>query len=84
MASAANIFLSLTESPNLIKPYVPKMTNSELHSVMAAGYATVAGTALAIYITFGINPNHLLTASVMSSPASLAVAKLMYPGRNKK
>eukprot|EP00095_Tigriopus_kingsejongensis_P010304 maker-scaffold148_size310697-snap-gene-1.22 protein:Tk10304 transcript:maker-scaffold148_size310697-snap-gene-1.22-mRNA-1 annotation:"hypothetical protein DAPPUDRAFT_22032" len=77
--AAANIFLGQTESPLMIKPYLPIMTNSEIHSVMTGGFATIAGTVLAAYISFDIDAAHLLSASVMSAPAALACAKLMYP-----
>ncbi|XP_047473068.1 solute carrier family 28 member 3-like isoform X3 [Penaeus chinensis] len=77
--AAANIFLGQTEAPLLIKPYLPLMTKSELHAVMTGGFATIAGSVLAAYISFGIDPAHLLSASVMSAPAALAYAKLFYP-----
>ncbi|TRY80041.1 hypothetical protein TCAL_07561 [Tigriopus californicus] len=79
MNAAANIFLGHTESPLLIQPYLPIMTNSEIHAVMTGGFATIAGTVLAAYISFNIDAAHLLSASVMSAPAALACAKLMYP-----
>jgi len=81
--AAANIFLGQTEAPLLIRPYLPSMTRSELHAVMTGGFATVAGTVLAAYISFGISASHLLTASVMSAPAALALAKLFYPETKK-
>ncbi|XP_066975382.1 uncharacterized transporter HI_0519-like [Macrobrachium rosenbergii] len=77
--AAANIFLGQTEAPLLIKPYIPLMTKSELHAVMTGGFATIAGSVLAAYISFGVDPTHLLSASVMSAPAALAFAKLFYP-----
>ena len=55
------------------------MTNSELFAVMTGGMATIAGSVFGLYITFGAPPAHLLSASVMSAPAALAVAKLMVP-----
>jgi nucleoside permease NupC len=63
----------------MIKPLLKDMTRSELHAVMTGGFATVAGGVLAGYIAFGVPANHLLSASVMSAPAALAMAKLMYP-----
>jgi len=77
--AAANIFLGQTEAPLIIKPYLPTMTKSELHAVMTGGFATIAGTVLAAYISFGIDAAHLLSASIMSAPAALAFAKLFYP-----
>ena len=55
------------------------MTNSELHAVMTGGLATLAGSLTAVYISFGVSASHLLSASVMSAPAALAMSKLMYP-----
>ncbi|KAK8740020.1 hypothetical protein OTU49_003326, partial [Cherax quadricarinatus] len=77
--AAANIFLGQTEAPLLIKPYITIMTKSELHAVMTGGFATIAGSVLAAYISFGVDAAHLLSASVMSAPAALAFAKLFYP-----
>ncbi|XP_034951722.1 solute carrier family 28 member 3-like [Chelonus insularis] len=81
--SAANTFLGMTESPLLIRPYISKLTTSEIHSVMCSGFATVSGTVLAAYISFGADPAHLLTASVMSAPAALCYSKLFYPETEK-
>merc|ERR1711962_751263 len=81
--AAANIFLGQTEAPLLIKPYLPTMTPSELHAVMTGGFATIAGSVLAAYVSFGVDPSHLLSASVMSAPAALAYAKLFYPETKK-
>lgn len=83
LSSAANIFVGQLEAPMLIKPYIAVMTNSELHAVMTGGFATIAGGVLAAYISFGIPVEHLLSASVMSAPASLAVSKLLYPETEK-
>uniref|UniRef100_A0A453Z3V8 Sodium/nucleoside cotransporter n=1 Tax=Anopheles quadriannulatus TaxID=34691 RepID=A0A453Z3V8_ANOQN len=77
--AAANIFLGMSETPLIIRPYVKDLTHSELHSVMASGFATVSGTVLAAYISFGASPGHLVTASVISAPAVLCVAKIIYP-----
>lgn len=63
----------------MIRPFLEHLTNSELHAVMTSGLATVAGGVLAIYITFGVQASHLMTASVMSAPAALAVSKILYP-----
>ncbi|XP_066597196.1 uncharacterized transporter YutK [Prorops nasuta] len=76
---AANTFVGMTESALLIKPYVSKLTSSELHTIMCSGFATVSGTVLAAYISFGAQPVHLLTASVMAAPATLCFSKLFYP-----
>jgi CNT family concentrative nucleoside transporter len=79
LAAAANIFVGQTEAPLVIKPFVGKMTKSELMCLMTGGMATVAGGVLAAYVGFGIDAGHLLAASVMSAPAALVCAKLMVP-----
>lgn len=76
---AANVFVGQTEAPLVIRPYLPTMTRSELMAVMVGGFATVAGGVMAAYVRFGIDAGHLLAASVMSAPAALVVAKIMYP-----
>ncbi|CAD5117444.1 DgyrCDS6212 [Dimorphilus gyrociliatus] len=81
--AAANIFIGQTEAPLVIKPLLPNMTKSELHAVMSGGFATIAGTVLAAYIGFGVPANHLISASIMSAPAALAISKLMYPETKK-
>jgi len=79
LSTAANIFVGQTEAPLVIRPYLPTMTNSELMAVMVGGFATVAGGVLAAYVGMGVDPVHLLTASVISAPAALAIAKVMQP-----
>ena len=83
-SAAANIFVGQTEAPLVIKPFVKDMTESELMVVMTGGFATVAGGVLAIYVgmmdaVFPDIAGHLLAASVMSAPAALVIAKIMYP-----
>lgn len=83
LSCTANIFVGQTEAPLLIKPFIGKMTQSELMAVMVGGFATVAGGVLAIYVGMlrdlpGI-AGHLVTASIMAAPAALAVSKLMFP-----
>jgi CNT family concentrative nucleoside transporter len=83
LSAAGNIFVGQTEAPLLVRPFVPKMTRSELMAVMVGGFATVAGGVMGAYVKFldGV-PNiagHLMIASIMSAPASLAVAKLLIP-----
>ncbi|CAG5053190.1 unnamed protein product [Parnassius apollo] len=77
--AVANVFLGQSESVLIIKPYLSVLTPSEIHVVMASGFATVSGTILAAYIAFGAEPAHLVTASVMSAPAALCFAKLVLP-----
>ncbi|XP_078106985.1 solute carrier family 28 member 3-like isoform X2 [Sander vitreus] len=79
MAAAGNIFLGHTDSPLLIRPYISGLTRSEIHAVMTGGFASVSGTILGAYISFGVEATHLLTASMMSAPASLAIAKVFWP-----
>ncbi|EDL93906.1 solute carrier family 28 (sodium-coupled nucleoside transporter), member 3, isoform CRA_b [Rattus norvegicus] len=83
VVAAGNIFVGQTESPLLVQPYLPHVTKSELHTIMTAGFATIAGSVLGAYISFGVSSTHLLTASVMSAPAALAVAKLFWPETEK-
>ncbi len=83
LAAAANIFAGQTEAPLVIKPYISKMTESELMALMTGGMATVAGGVLAAYVGLGIDAGHLLAASVMSAPAALVCAKLMIPETKK-
>ena len=83
LSVSANIFVGQTEAPLMIKPYVSSMTKSELVAVMVGGFATAAGGVLAIYAKWldgipGI-AGHLMSASVMSAPAALVIAKIIYP-----
>ena len=81
MAMAANVFVGQTEAPLVVKPYIPRMTRSELNALMTGGFATIAGSVLAVYMGIlgeDIGP-HLLTASVMSAPAAFLIAKIMQP-----
>jgi CNT family concentrative nucleoside transporter len=79
LAAAANIFMGQTEAPLVVKPYLARMTNSEILALMTGGMATIAGGVLAAYVSFGVSAGHLLTASVMSAPAALLMAKVMLP-----
>ncbi|MEA2082020.1 MAG: nucleoside transporter C-terminal domain-containing protein [Elusimicrobiota bacterium] len=84
LSAAANIFVGQTEAPLVIKPFIKNMTTSELHAIMTGGFATVAGGVMAAYVLFlkDFIPNiagHLVTASIMSAPAALAVSKIVYP-----
>lgn len=81
--SVASIFLGTVEAPLLIKPLIPTLTDSELFAIMVAAFSTVSGSILAAYIGFGVRADHLVTASLMSAPASLAIAKTLYPETKK-
>jgi CNT family concentrative nucleoside transporter len=83
LAAAANIFMGQTEAPLVIKPYLPKVTQSELLAIMTGGMATIAGGVALAYVTLGVNAGHLLAASVMSAPASLMIAKIMLPEKEQ-
>lgn len=79
VSAVSNIFLSQNEAPLIIKPYIGKMTNSELFAVMVGGMSTVAGSVMAGYVALGVNASHLLAASVMAAPAGIVIAKIMIP-----
>lgn len=79
LSAASNIFVGQTEAPLVIKPYLSKMTESELMALMVGGFATIAGGVLAVYVGMGIDAGHLMTASVISAPAALLIAKIMVP-----
>ncbi len=83
LATAANVFMGQTEAPLVVKPYLVGMTRSELMALMAGGMATIAGGVAAAYALMGINPGHLLTASILSAPGTLVIAKLMFPEMDK-
>lgn len=92
VSAAGNVFLGQTEAPLLVKPYLGKMTKSEIMCLMAGGMATIAGAVLASYIGFlgGDDATekiyfakHLLTASLMSAPAAIVFAKIIVPEKEK-
>ncbi len=88
LATAANVFIGQTEAPLVVEPYIKKMTRSELMTLMTGGMSTIAGGVLAAYISFlgGDDPaaraqfaGHLLSASIMSAPAAIVMAKILVP-----
>lgn len=88
LSAAGNIFMGQTEAPLLVKPFIPKMTQSELHCLMTGGMATIAGSVMGAYITFlgGADPvqatkfaTYLLCASIMNAPAAIVLAKMFMP-----
>jgi CNT family concentrative nucleoside transporter len=79
LSAAANVFMGQTEAPLLIKPYLATMTRSEILAMMTGGMATIAGGVLAAYASFGASAGHLLTASVLSAPAAMLIAKIILP-----
>ncbi|KAI0656588.1 H+/nucleoside cotransporter [Cubamyces menziesii] len=79
VVAAASPFIGQGESACLVKPYVDYMTESELHLTMTSGFSTIAGSVLSAYIGLGVPPQNLVTASVMSIPASIAISKMRIP-----
>ena len=83
LSVSANIFVGQTESPLMVKPFINQMTMSELMAVMTGGFATVAGGVMAIYVAMLSNipgiAGHLMAASIMSAPAALVMAKIIFP-----
>ncbi len=92
LAAAANVFIGQTEAPLLIKPYLERMSRSEIMCLMCGGFATIAGSVFAAYVGFlgGDDPElrrlfarHLLTASIMSAPAAIVAAKMLLPEKKE-
>lgn len=92
LAAAANVFIGQTEAPLVVKPFLEKMSKSEMLCLMTGGMATIAGGVFAAYIGFlgGGDPvaqklfaKHLLAASIISAPAAIVAAKLLYPEENE-
>ena len=83
LAAASNVFVGMTEAPLVIRPYLVTMTSSELMAMMTGGMATIAGGVMAAYASMGADPGHLLAASIMSAPASLAIAKIILPEKDE-
>jgi CNT family concentrative nucleoside transporter len=79
LSTVGDIFLGMTEAPLLVRPYVARMTESELFAVMCAGMATIAGSVLLAYVAMGVDAGYLVTASFMSAPAAVMFAKIMVP-----
>ena len=83
LSVSANIFVGQTESPLMVRPFINQMTMSELMAVMTGGFATVAGGVMAIYVAMLSNipgiAGHLMAASIMSAPAALVMAKIIFP-----
>ena len=84
LSTAANIFLGMVESPLFIRPYLARLTRSELFMVMTGGMAGIAGTVFVLYATIlrgaiPMSPAHLLVASMLSAPVALLISQLMVP-----
>jgi CNT family concentrative nucleoside transporter len=80
---AASLFLGQTEAPLTIRPYLPRLTNSELLTVMTAGMAHVSGGVMAAYFAFGVEPRHILTAVIMTAPGAILLSKMLVPETGK-
>jgi CNT family concentrative nucleoside transporter len=79
LSVSANVFMGMTESPLIVKPYVPRMTRSELFALMASGMAHISGGMMVVYINYGADPVAVLTTCIMACPCSLYLAKLFMP-----
>ncbi len=79
LSVSANVFMGQTEAPLIIKPYVPRMTNSELFTLMVSGFAHISGGMMIVYINYGADPTAVLTTCVMACPCSLYLSKLFLP-----
>src|SRR5512145_3444579 len=81
---AASIFMGQTEAPLTIRPFLPRMTESELFTVMTCGMAHVSGAVMAAYVKIAqVDIKHLLTAVIMTAPATIMLAKMMLPETEK-
>ncbi|XP_039255223.2 solute carrier family 28 member 3-like [Styela clava] len=81
--SVANIFVGMTEAPLVVRPYLNDLTRAEIHSVLTCGLGSIAFSVFGAFVEMGIDSVHLLTACVMSAPASLAISRLLFPERQK-
>jgi len=79
LSVSANVFMGQTEAPLIVKPYVPRMTNSELFALMASGMAHISGGMMVVYINYGADPVAVLTTCIMACPGSLYLSKLFMP-----
>ena len=79
LSVSANVFMGQTEAPLIVRPYVPRMTNSELFTLMTSGFAHISGGMMVVYINYGADPVAVLTTCVMACPGSLYLAKLFMP-----
>ena len=83
LSVSANVFMGQTEAPLIVRPYVPRMTNSELFTLMTSGFAHISGGMMVVYINYGADPVAVLTTCVMACPCSLYLAKLFMPETGK-
>lgn len=83
LSVSANVFMGQTEAPLIVKPYVPRMTNSELFALMTSGFAHISGGMMVVYINYGADPVAVLTTCIMACPCSLYLSKLFMPERGQ-
>ena len=79
LSCSANVFLGQTEAPLLVRPFLPTVTMSELCAIMVGGFGTIAGSVMGAYIQMGVPADQIIVASCMAAPASLMIAKILYP-----
>lgn len=79
LSACGNIFVGQTEAPLMVKPYLARMTMSEIHAIMTGGFCTIAGGVFALYVGFGVAAGQLMVASVMAVPAGLVCTKMLWP-----
>jgi len=79
LSVSANVFMGQTEAPLIVKPYVPRMTTSELFALMTSGFAHISGALMVVYISYGADPVAVLTTCIMACPCSLYLSKLFMP-----
>lgn len=79
LSATANIFVGQTEAPLVVRPYIPRMTQSELFAIMVGGLSSIAGSVLAAYAGMGVKLEYLLAASFMAAPGGLLFAKILFP-----
>jgi concentrative nucleoside transporter, CNT family len=79
LSVSANVFMGQTEAPLIVKPYIPRMTSSELFTLMVSGFAHISGGMMVVYINYGADPVAVLTTCIMACPCSLYLSKLFMP-----
>src|SRR5438552_6851974 len=83
LSVSANVFMGQTEAPLIVKPFIPRMTRSELLALMGSGMAHISGGMMAVYISYGADPVAILCTCVMACPSSLSLTKLVFPEAGK-
>lgn len=78
MVAAASPFIGQGENALFVRPFIKDMTKSEIHQIMASGFATISGSVLYGYISLGMPPEYLITAAIMSVPCAISLSKMRY------